>query len=186
MVAAARAIGLEAYVCDGAALSYTEEFDAVFTNATLHWIKLPEAVIAGVWRALRPGGRFVGEFGGCGNVATITAAIEAALRRRDVEVVSPWYFPEPEHYAALLEEAGFAVHAIDLFARPTPLPGDARGWLETFAHVYLAAVPLRDREQLISEVVADLRDRLTDNEGNWIADYVRLRFHARKPADSGR
>jgi trans-aconitate methyltransferase len=84
MVRAARAAGLDAEVVDGAALAFTAEFDAVFSNATLHWIKPPEAVVAGVWRALRPGGRFVGEFGGNGNVATIIDAIEAALRRQGI------------------------------------------------------------------------------------------------------
>ena len=181
MVEAARSCGIEAYVGDGAALRFVDEFDAVFSNATLHWISPPEAVISGVWRALWPGGRFVGEFGGSGNVATIISTIEAVLARRCVMVACPWFFPTPADYATLLKKAGFVVHDIELFPRPTPLPGDVRGWLETFAQHYLHAVPEPEREALISEVVDVLRGSITDKEGNWFADYVRLRFRAEKP-----
>ena len=181
MVAAARSSGITAYCMDGAALRFAGEFDAVFSNATLHWINAPEAVISGVWRALRPGGRFVGEFGGSGNVETIIGAIEAALAKRGVTVGCPWFFPKPEEYNALLEEAGFLVRTIELFPRPTQLPGDVRGWLETFAQHYISAVPEAGREGLISDVVEVLRDSISDEEGNWFADYVRLRFSAEKP-----
>lgn len=180
MVEAARARGLDALVGDGAALTFVEAFDAVFSNAALHWIKPPDAVIAGVWKALRPGGRFVGEFGGAGNVATIVGALEAALGRRGLDVASPWFFPTAEDYAARLRRHGFSVYAIELFPRPTPLPGDVRGWLEIFAQRYLEAVPATDREALISEVVDRLRDGLTDERNTWYADYVRLRFGAEK------
>jgi SAM-dependent methyltransferase len=181
MVEAARASGVEALLGDATALTFVEEFDAVFSNAALHWIKPPEAAIAAVWKALRPGGRFVGEFGGSGNVATIVGAVEAALAKRGVGVTSPWFFPTAEQYAALLQRGGFSVFAIELFARPTPLPDDVRGWLETFAQCYLNAVPAADREALIAEVVDDLRNSMTDGQNNWYADYVRLRFGAEKP-----
>jgi SAM-dependent methyltransferase len=182
MVKAASLAGVNAHLADGAALAFTGEFDAVFSNATLHWIKPPEAVVAGVWQALRPGGRFVGEFGGAGNVATIIAAIEAALARRSVTADCPWYFPTPVEYAALLESAGFIVAEIELFPRPTALPGDVRGWLETFAQHYLRTVSEQEREGLISEIVDDLRDSAVDGDGNWYADYVRLRFQAERPS----
>ena len=181
MVEAARLSGVDAHLGDGSALTFVGAFDAVFTNAALHWIQPPEAVISGVWRSLRPGGRFVGEFGGRGNVATIIGAIEASLRKRGLDVTSPWFFPTPAEYAAKLENAGFTVHAIELFDRPTPLPGDVGGWLEIFAQHYLSAVADPEREGLLSEVVADLRDSNTDKDGSWFADYVRLRFNAEKP-----
>lgn len=180
MVKAARSAGVDAHCMDGAALSFTDEFDAVFSNAALHWIKPPEAVIAGVWRALRPGGRFVGEFGGSGNVAAITRAMEAVLSRRGVSTSCPWFFPTAEEYASLLESTGFAVGTIELFPRPTQLPGDVRGWLETFAQHYVHAVPESERETVISEAVEDLRNSLSNESGNWFADYVRLRFSAEK------
>jgi len=181
MVTAARSSGVEAHLMDGAVLQFVDEFDAVFSNATLHWINPPEAVITGILRALRPGGRFVGEFGGSGNVATIVGAIEAVLAKRGVTIVCPWFFPKPEEYSVLLRTAGFVVRTIDLFPRPTQLPGNVRGWLETFAQHYIHAVPESEREGLISEVIEELRDSIMDGEGNWIADYVRLRFRADKP-----
>ncbi len=185
MVEAARAMGLDARRMDGQALTFSNEFDAVFTNAALHWMPDPEAVITGVWNALRPGGRFVGECGGHGNVAAIVAALDAALPARGKAVPSPWFFPTPDTYAALLEARGFAVRSIGLFPRPTLLPGDVGGWLETFAQPYTAALPPGERGRFIAEVVEALRPLLCDGLGDWRADYVRLRFDATRTAAGG-
>ncbi len=181
MVAAAKSLSLTAQVMDGHTLSFTDEFDAVFSNAALHWMNHPKDVIAGVWRALNPGGRFVGEFGGYGNVAAIVTAIEAALSSRDLTVSNPWFFPRPDEYRKYLEAMGFSVDSLALIPRPTPLPGDMRGWLETFAQPYFSALPAAETHGFISEVVNTLRPVLCDATGNWHADYVRLRFSARKP-----
>ncbi len=178
--AAARARGLDARIVDGQRLDFGPEFDAVFSNAALHWMKNPRAVIACVRRALKPGGRFVGEMGGAGNVAKIMAALVGALERRghDGQAAVPWYFPTPEAYRALLEEAGFAVERIELFARPTELPGDIAGWLDTFAESFLSRLPPVERARAIAEIKAELAPQLVDAHGRWIADYVRLRFRA--------
>ncbi len=183
-VAAARRRGLDARVGDGAALDFAAEFDAVFSNAALHWILRPDAAIDGVWRALKPGGRFVGEMGGAGNVERIRTALTAALARRglDGEAVSPWYFPGPEHYRRKLEARGFAVDSIALIPRPTPLPGAMADWLATFAEAFIHALPAAERAAYVDEVTAALRPALCDAQGTWSADYVRLRFAARKPA----
>lgn len=181
MVAAARARGLQARRADGQALDFAGGFDAVFSNAALHWMKEPGRVIDGVWRALKPGGRFVAEFGAAGNVAVIVAALEEALSARGLAIVSPWFFPEPEAYRALLEARGFVVERLESFPRPTPLPGDVGAWLETFAQTHLAIVPPAERPALIAELVEALRPRLSDDAGNWQADYVRLRFAAHRP-----
>jgi len=182
-IAAARKRGLDAHVVDGQALAYEAEFDAVFSNAALHWMRDPEAVIDGVWRALRLGGRFVGEFGGSDNVGTIRRALIAALARRGLDgaAADPWFFPTVEHYRGLLEARGFRVDTIELFDRPTPLPGEMAGWLETFAESFLKQVPTSERGALLQEVSEDLRPTLCDAEGQWTADYVRLRFAAVKP-----
>lgn len=181
MVAAARALGFDARVMDGQTLQFENEFDAVFSNAALHWMKEPQAVIDGVWRALKPGGRFVGEFGGDGNVSAIVTAIKSALTSRGLAVSSPWFFPRPEEYRKLLEAGGFAVQGIDLIPRPTPLPSDVAGWLETFAQPYVGILPAAEKPSLIAEVVEALRPVLYDANGNWVADYVRLRFSATRP-----
>ena len=180
MVEAAQNAGIDARLGDGAALTFDNELDAVFTNAALHWIQSPEAVISGVWRALRPGGRFIGEFGGRGNVAKINEALDVAVSRRGIVVPNYLFFPSSHAYAEMLSEAGFSVHTCETFERPTPLPGDVRDWLETFAKNHLSAVAESEREAFIAEVVADLRSSLTDENGKWFADYVRLRFNAEK------
>jgi SAM-dependent methyltransferase len=180
-VAAARARGLDARLADGENLRFDGEFDAVFSNAALHWMKNPAAVIDGVRRALRPGGRFVGELGGRDNVGTIVTALAAALDRRgiDAAAVNPWYFPDEAGYSARLAKAGFAVERIERFARPTPLPGALGDWLETFAESFLAAVPVAERPALKEEVAAATAPVLRGADGGWTADYVRLRFAAR-------
>jgi SAM-dependent methyltransferase len=181
-VAAARAKGLDAHVMDGQALGFENEFDAVFSNAALHWMKRADDVIAGVHRALRPGGRFVGELGGEGCVAIIRAALIAALDRRgiDGEALDPWYFPDVGSYSRRLESGGFAVRWIALIPRPTPLPGDVTGWLETFAESFTGALSADERPEFLAEVREALRPALCDASGNWTADYVRLRFAATK------
>jgi trans-aconitate methyltransferase len=183
-VAAARARGLDAHVMDGQQLQFAEAFDAVFSNAALHWMTRADDVIAGVWRALRSGGRFVGEFGGDGCVATIRTALRRALNRRGIDAarVDPWYFPTTAEYGARLNAGGFRVDYAALIPRPTPLPGDITGWLETFAESFSAALPAAQRSAFIDEVRETLRPHLCDVDGKWTADYVRLRFAATKPA----
>lgn len=180
MVAAARRRGLEAYVADGQDLRFVAEFDAVFSNAALHWMRDVHAVLRGVRRALRPGGRFVGEFGGHGNVAAVTVALVAVLARRglDGHAVFPWYFPSAEAYAARLGAHGFALDQIDLIPRPTLLPTGMAGWLDTFAQSFFGPLAARQREAARAEVLALLAPYLCDERGRWTVDYVRLRFAA--------
>jgi trans-aconitate methyltransferase len=175
--------GLDARIIDARELEFQMEFDAVFSNAVLHWIGDAERVIVGVWRALKPGGRFVGEFGGHGCVASIREAFAEALGARDIDVatVDPWYFPTAAQYRSQLESRGFSVDSIQLFPRPTPLPGDVTHWLELFAQPFLSAVPDDGRPALLEEVRARLEPRIRNADGVWIVDYVRLRFAATRP-----
>lgn len=181
-VVAARARGLDAACFDAHAIPYQHEFDAVFSNAALHWMLDPQNVLARVHRALRPGGRFVAEMGGHGNVAAIRVAISAVLSRRgiDARARSPWYFPTAAEYRARLEAAGFTVDAIELFGRPTALPTGIEGWLDTFAAPLFAALAEHERTAARDEAIALLRPVLRDVAGSWTADYVRLRFAARR------
>lgn len=181
MVAAARARGLDARVVPGQSLAFEREFDAVFSNAALHWMRPQEAVLAGVRRALKPGGRFVAEMGGHNNTAAIQTAMRAVLARRGIETLglSPWYFPSAEAYRAKLEAAGFAVDEIALIPRPTPMPAGLDAWLETFADDFLNPLPPEERPAARREICDLLQPFLRDETGMWIADYVRLRFRAR-------
>lgn len=184
MIARAKELGLDARVVDAHDLPFKAEFDAVFSNAALHWMKRdPDAVVRGVARALEPGGRFVGEMGGHGNVAAITVALVAVLARRGVDgwAAHPWYFPTPDAYRARLEAAGLTVERIELIPRPTPLPTGMDAWLDTFAEPFLKRLPEAERAPAKTEVVELLRPVLRDEQGRWTADYVRLRFKAVLP-----
>jgi trans-aconitate methyltransferase len=182
MVVAARARGIAARCEDGHTLPFEEEFDAVFTNATLHWLTRPDEAIAGVRRALRPHGEFVGEFGGAGNLATLVRALVAGLETRGIDGAAcvPWYFPTAAEYATRLEQGGFHVDFIAHFARPTPLPGDVLDWIATFGESFTRAVPKAEREAYLHEVREAVLGPLRDASGRFTLDYVRLRFRATK------
>ena len=186
-VEATRKRGLTAIVMNGHQLGLKQCFDAVFTNAALHWMKRPERVVASVWNCLKPGGRFVGEFGGKGNVEKIRAAMHAGLRKRGIDpwTVDPWYFPSPEKYSRLLTQAGFSLRSIEMIPRPTRLPGNILGWLEVFAQSFTRSVAESDRERFLNDVRAKLEPILRDSDGIWIADYVRLRFKAERQGGAG-
>jgi SAM-dependent methyltransferase len=182
MVAATQKRGLSAQVIVAEQLPFGEEFDAVFSNAALHWMKQPDAVIAGVWRALKPGGRFVAEFGGQGNIAKVMDALASALRRRglDPDTLNPWYFPSAAEYRQRLLAGGFTVTYLELIPRPTRLPGDVTDWLELFTGSFTAPLPAAEGPSFLAEVRETMRPHLCDAGGQWIIDQVRLRFAARK------
>jgi SAM-dependent methyltransferase len=186
MIAAARKRGLDARAVDARALPFESEFDAVFSNAVLHWIKDdPDAPVAGAFRALKGGGRFVGELGGHACVGAIIVALVATLERRGVSDAAswiPWYFPTVDDYEIRLRRVGFTPQSVQLIPRPTPLPTGMRGWLETFANPLCAALPHPQGERggFLDEVTALLKPVLCDANGCWTADYTRLRFAAVK------
>jgi trans-aconitate methyltransferase len=181
LVASARSLGLSVVEKSAAHMDFGPQFDAVFSNAALHWMKDPDAVLARVARALRPHGRFVAEMGGHGCVRTLVSALTAELDRRglDGQSANPWYFPTVEDYGRRLAAAGFDVRYIALIPRPTPLPGDVMGWLETFCNCFTSVLPEGDRVSYLECVRDRVKPQLCDPEGGWTADYVRLRFEAR-------
>jgi SAM-dependent methyltransferase len=186
LVAAARMRGIDALVGDACALDVGGGFDAVVSNAALHWMRPPDAVLRGVAAALRPGGRFAAEMGGKGNVAAVVTALVAVLERRGIDGVAaiPWYFPTVDDYRRRLEAHGFRVHDIALVPRPTPLPTGMAGWLETFASSFFARLPESERGDALRETIGLLAPSLRDDAGAWVADYVRLRFLARRDASA--
>ena len=182
MASAARQLGIDARVGDGHELTFHREFDAVFSNAALHWMKQPRRVALGVWRSLKQTGRFAGEMGGVGNVRRLHQAMRKSLARRGFEPddVDPWYFPSPEEYTRVLQSVGFTVKVIELIERPTPLPTGVRGWLEAFAQAFVSVLDCHEREEFNEEIESTVRPYLCDERGVWHADYVRLRFLAFK------
>ena len=181
MVASARARGLDARVIDAERLPFDGEFDAVFSNAALHWVRDHDAMLAAVLRALKPAGRFVAEFGGHGNIAAIQVAIRSVLARRGWGTNIHRFYATPAEYSTRLRSHGFAIAQIDLIPRPTPLPTGIRGWLETFERATLDGISPAERDSFLRDVEDLLREEICDTNGNWTAHYVRLRFRATKP-----
>ncbi len=182
MIAAALERGVDARCGSGEALSFEQEFDAVFSNAALHWMADQDAMLAGVHRALKPGGRFVAECGGQGNIAAIRVALLAVLTVRGIPVerIENNRFFNAAEYRTRLENHGFLVEEINLIPRATPLPSGMAEWLQTFRGSVLAQLPATEQPAAIEDIVSLLQPVLCDHEGHWTADYVRLRFRARR------
>jgi trans-aconitate methyltransferase len=181
-IQAAKRRGVRALVLDARRFFFKQPFDAVFTNAALHWIKEAEMVVANVARCLKTNGRFVGEFGGDGNIATIRRALHDGVRRRGLDPweVDPWYYPQPKQYSGLLQKHRLEADYIQLLPRPTLLPGDILGWLEVFAQPFTNAVAANQRSDFLEDIREALKPYLQQSDGTWVADYVRLRFKAIK------
>jgi SAM-dependent methyltransferase len=183
MAAAARARGVDVVEGNAELLPFADRaFDAVFSNAVLHWVRDHDAMLAQVRRVLKPGGRFAAEMGGHGNVAAIRVALRAVLARHGCGGLEDGvnYYPTTDAYTQRLERHGFRVERMALIPRPTPLTESGMaGWLRTFRGGVLGALPESMRETVVDETIALLAPALRDEAGNWIADYVRLRFMAR-------
>ena len=176
---------LDFAVADARNFQVEQLFDAVFSNAVLHWIKEPDAAIDCIEKALKPGGRFVAEFGGKGNVGAIVRAILSVLSEigcDEPEALNPWYYPSVGEYAGLLEKQGFEVGCAVLFDRPTLLEGGSAGmvnWIEMFAGCFFSGLSESGRSQVIKEVENRLRSTQY-RDGIWTADYRRIRVVAVK------
>ncbi|MCO5936024.1 methyltransferase domain-containing protein [Mucilaginibacter sp. RB4R14] len=187
MIAKARATYLNAdfFVADGADFDFDDKFDAVFSNAALHWIKNADGAIKSVYNALKSGGRFVAEMGGKGNVQQMVAATTLALNKHGYQVPqngNPWYFPSTAEYATKLEAAGFRVTFTAHFDRKTQLQDGQQGvakWLTMFGSSFFAEVPEDKLPQILNEITDELEPHYNDN-GQWYSDYKRLRFTAVK------
>lgn len=168
-------------VNDAIKLEYNREFDAVFSNATLHWVKPPKLALQHIFNGLKHGGRFVAEFGGKGNVQKITSEIIKQRQNLGYEFEMenfPWYYPSIGEYASLMENVGFKVHFAQHFDRPTPLDGDngLRNWIEMFGDSLFEGVPENVKGEIITKVEQNLKETLYNQENNsWIADYKRIR-----------
>jgi SAM-dependent methyltransferase len=177
MVAAARANGVDALLLDAADMQFFAEFDAAFSNATLHWVLQKEQAARGIFRALKGGGRFAGEMGGEGNLAKLREALDDELIIRGYTPpleASNWY-ASPEEFAAVYETVGFKEIDARLIERPTAIEHGVAAWVTTFRRGWL------DRAEVPEAERAEIAQAVADRIGSNIADYVRLRFIMRKP-----
>ena len=171
-------------VMDAREITFAGCFDAVFSNATLHWIREPERVVAGIARCLRPEGRFVAEFGGQGNTAQFLAAASRAWTRSGFAgaMPQPWYYPSLAEYAGMLERDGFEVTHAVLFDRPTPLEDGEQGlrhWMDMFGDAFLEGLSDSRRQEFKAAVEVEARPVLF-RDSHWVMDYRRLRIAARR------
>jgi trans-aconitate methyltransferase len=171
-------------VMDATQIVVPESFDAVFSNATLHWIKEPERVITGIAKALRPSGRFVAEFGGKGNTTGFLEAVQNSWAKLQLPgpPPNPWYYPGIAEYAALLEQHAFEVTYAILFDRPTPLEDGERGlrnWFDMFGASFVQNLSDAQKSALRDEIEKQARPKLFHSD-KWVMDYRRLRIVAHK------
>lgn len=166
-------------VKDATNLDYHSEFDAVFSNATLHWVLSAFQALKGIHQSLKPGGRFVAGFGGKGNVQTITNAIIQQIKENGLDFRKeqfPWYYPSIAEYSTLMEEAGFRVTFAQHLDRPTQLDGEngLKNWIGMFGNQLFDGIPEFTKNEIITNVEKNLKETLY-KDGNWIADYKRIR-----------
>ncbi|MDR3255283.1 MAG: methyltransferase domain-containing protein [Synergistaceae bacterium] len=189
MVASARSLGLNVRVADAhkleAEFAQAGKFDAVMSNAAIHWMGDQYAVVRGVWDVLRPGGRFAAECAGEGNVRIIREGMKISLINRgiDYKARNPWKYPDVGMFSNILENQGFRVSYIARIDRPTKLPNGLRGWLEVFSNSHTRDFSDDERIHFYEEVENYCRPKLYSDEKGWTADYVRLRFLALKPKE---
>lgn len=176
--------GIQFTVQDATQAFVHQQFDAVFSNAALHWMKSPKAVVQHVYDALKPNGRFVAEMGGDGNISSIVTAMKASMEELGlpyIESYFPWYFPTEEEYSELLQRVGFRIEMITLYDRPTPLVGEdgIQNWLHMFSNSIFQDLTASEKEEVCRLCVRKLKPQLYQNN-TWVADYRRLRFVAIK------
>ncbi|MFA5501789.1 MAG: class I SAM-dependent methyltransferase [Sulfurovaceae bacterium] len=181
MVEKTKAKGIEAYVMSATELPFENEFDAVFSNAVLHWVKEPETAIKKISQALKAEGRFIAEFGGYGNIKYLTDAMQKVFGRHEEygEFNNPWYFPKDEDHKEMLEANGFKVEYIELIPRPTKID-DISNWLDIFANGIVSHLTEEQQNQFKEEVRDILKPKIYSEKDGWVADYVRLRLKATK------
>lgn len=180
MVASACDKGVEAYVMDATNIQLNQKYDAVFSNAVLHWIKQPAEVLTEIKRVLKPNGRFIAEFGGEGNIRSLTEAMASAFNENPSfgEFENPWFFPSVDEYRRLLVAAGFDVQTIELIQRPTKID-DVANWLQVFANGIISHLGELEKQAFIADLRSRLKPDLYSEDRGWVVDYVRLRVSAK-------
>ncbi len=171
---------IEFVIGDAASFRFPGQFDAVFSNAALHWVRDQAAAASAIARAVRPGGRFVAEFGGKGCIASIVSAMRDVFGA-EADQRCPWTFPSVGEFAPLLERNGLEVRQAHLFDRATPVEGEhgIEDWLRMFCASYFRGLTLDEVRDALAQLAAHLRPALY-RDAVWTLDYRRLRIVAVK------
>lgn len=182
LVEAAKKRGVDARHGNGEELWFEAEFDGAFSNAAMHWMLRAAETASGVFRALKPGGRFVGEFAGAGNAQIIRREVHEALERRGIDssAVDPWYLPSEDEYRDVLSKSGFEVKYVSLFDRPVVIDYPLEKWIQTFGSPYIRALKGLSESEFLAEVSDRAKHELLGPDGKWTIDYTRIRFVAVK------
>lgn len=177
----ARAKGIDASVKNITQISFENKFDAIFSNAVLNWVKNPDHAVRNIHKALKKGGRFIAEFGGEGNIKTISDAMQEVFEKNDKlgTFKNPWYYPSAEEYKKLLEENGFTVEHCELVPKPTRVVNMDQ-WLDAFAATIISHLTKQEKVEFKDQVKKILEPKLYTKENDWTLDYVRLRVKAVK------
>ena len=176
---------LQFFAKDAANFEFEKPFDAIFSNAVLHWVKNSGGAVLSMYKNLKPGGRIIVEFGGNDNVKTIIESVKHSLMQRGYiknSTIENWYFPTISEYTALLENNGFEVNFVHLYDRPTELTDSKNGikdWIKMFGSAYFVDIPVEEKNIILEEIQNDLREKCFI-DGKWYADYRRIRVMARK------
>ncbi|GLX68366.1 class I SAM-dependent methyltransferase [Paenibacillus glycanilyticus] len=177
--------GIDFLVGDGEQFEVDHPFDAIFSNAALHWMKDADGVIKSVRNGLKTGGRFVAEFGGKGNVDRLVQAFYEVMPHYGIDPAerNPWFFPSIGEYSSKLEQYGFEVRIAEHFDRPTPLPEGEKGvmhWLDGFGDAFFKGLDEENRQSAKQQVYENAKQKLQAIDGVYQADYRRIRVYAVK------
>lgn len=181
MVKKTKEKGIEAYVMSATDLSFENKFEAVFSNAVLHWVKEPKIALEKIYNSLKNEGRFIAEFGGYGNSKHLTDAMQKVFDKYPEygKFNNPWYFPKEEDYRQLLKNEGFEVQNIKIIPRATKID-DISNWLNIFANGIVSHLSKEQQTHFNGEVREILKPIIYSEKDGWVADYVRLRLKAVK------
>jgi trans-aconitate methyltransferase len=176
-------------LADARDLRFRDEFDVVFSNATLHWVRDHRPVLVGIRRSLRPGGRALLQMAGRGNAAALVEVLDGMLAAPRwapcfADFSFPYGFHGAEEYRGWLLEAGLEPVRVELFDRDMAQEGaeGLAGWVRTTWMPYTQRVPEDDREAFIAEAVERYAAACpADGEGRLHVAMVRLEVEAARP-----
>jgi len=171
---------------DASELTFDSEFDVVFSNAALHWIKAPEPALKGIFRSLKPGGVLLAQFDGKGNIEEVLKIVYSMLDDKKwspyfTDFVFPCGYYGPEEYGGWLKNAGFSKKRLEMISKDMVLDGEkgVYGWIASTWNPYTQHVPGELKENFINELVTHIvNNNPPDDKGDIHINMKRLKIEA--------